>query len=217
MAGLEFPMPRSTLHLPSLAVGALVSGVAVATVLRMKRRRTRFTWKAVHTLKNGKACTTRAALANEYSTVMTFVEHLAEADGGIEQITATPEEIRAAFERGDLEVLFVEMAGVVVGMAIFQDSFRTFSGASLYLQDLVVAEGHRGCGIGTLLIRTLAAIALSRGCDRLFWESHLGNVKANDFYSATVGAENVRGDEQLLTWKLIGKKRLAANAKEIGL
>ena len=61
-------------------------------------------------------------------------------------------------------------------------------------------------------MRVLSAVALTRGADRLCWESHLGNAKANAFYASTIGAEHVTGDEQLLTWKLPGKDRLATVA-----
>ena len=96
----------------------------------------------------------------------------------------------------------------LAGAATYQYSYRTWSGESLYLQDLYVAAAHRGEGVGTQLIRGLAAVAVASDCDRMFWESHVGNARANKFYGSTVGAETAAGEHQLLTWKLVGVDRL---------
>ena len=71
-----------------------------------------------------------------------------------------------------------------------------------------MAAAHRGEGVGTQLLRGLAAVAVASDCDRMFWESHVGNARANKFYGSTVGAETVAGEHQLLTWKLVGVDRL---------
>ena len=67
---------------------------------------------------------------------------------------------------------------------------------------------NRGQGVGTQLIRGLAAVAVAGGCDRMFWESQVGNARANEFYGSTVGADAVLGEHHLLTWKLVGVDRL---------
>ena len=91
-------------------------------------------------------------------------------------------------------------------MAIIQDSFRTFSGMALYLQDLIVDDAHRGHGLGTLLFQVVAAYALRRGCNRVFWESVRGNDRANAFYSGgTIRAEQVTNH---LNWHIDGRGKL---------
>ena len=102
----------------------------------------------------------------------------------------------------------------VIGMAVFQESYRTWSGNSIYLQDLIIAEGHRGNGLGTLLLQVLSRLALERGCDRLFWETTVDNHKARAFYSGpTIRAKHA---EELLTYKLVGRERLSALATRVG-
>ena len=201
-----------------------VVGGAAAWALwrRHNKNPTLLKWHAQqHTLPStGEVVVTRSAEPHEHELVLSFVRQLAEADGGLDQIQCAAEVLRDGFHRGDFSVIFVERAAAgygVVGMALIQDSFRTFSGPSLYLQDLVINERHRGTGIGTLLMQTLAAVAISRGCDRVFWESHAGNASANTFYAKTIGGENVRGDEQLLTWKLVGRPKLEEAARRAGL
>ena len=71
-----------------------------------------------------------------------------------------------------------------------------------------MAAAFRGQGVGTQMIRGLAAAAVACGCDRMFWESQVGNARANEFYGSTVGADTLLGEHQLLTWKLVGVDRL---------
>ena len=154
----------------------------------------------------------RNACESDMKTLYTQIYDLAVLHEEEDELITTESSIASAFAAGAFHVLLITLSdtGEVVGSAIFQDSYRTWSGWSLYLQDLIVDTEHRGKGLGTLLMRALAAVAVARGCDRMFWESHASNQKANAFYSATIGAETLTGEHQLLTWKLIGVDRLSA-------
>ena len=192
------------------ATAAAVCGAAVTAAILGRRKR--FTWRSSHRLESGGAtCVIRAAQRADADAVIAFVYKLAAADGGVSQVTVSTATIRRAFVAGEIHALLVELEGVVVAMAVVQESFRTFTGHSLYLQDLIVDQAHRGAGIGTLLLSVLAEGAAvhhrESSCDgtpMVFWESHAGNYKANRFYAGTVGAETTSGDQQHLIWKLRG-------------
>jgi GNAT superfamily N-acetyltransferase len=49
---------------------------------------------------------------------------------------------------------------------------------------LYVAEAARGAGVGTLLLKTVAAIAHGEGCKRFNWQALDWNTPALDFYKA---------------------------------
>ncbi len=51
-----------------------------------------------------------------------------------------------------------------------------------YLQDLFVAPGRRGGGVGRLLIDTVAAMARELGCSRAHWLTHETNRDAMRLY-----------------------------------
>ena len=53
----------------------------------------------------------------------------------------------------------------------------------LYLEDLYVQPTLRGSGLGTALLRRLAAIALERQCGRFEWSVLDWNQTAIDFYT----------------------------------
>jgi GNAT superfamily N-acetyltransferase len=51
-----------------------------------------------------------------------------------------------------------------------------------YLQDLFVASGRRGGGVGRLLIEAVAAKARTLGCSRVHWLTHETNRDAMQLY-----------------------------------
>ena len=53
---------------------------------------------------------------------------------------------------------------------------------SCYLQDLYVAEGARGSGIGRALIEAVADKAREAGSSRLYWHTHETNRTAQALY-----------------------------------
>ena len=187
------------------------SAGALAATLLLSRRKRHFSWrKQQFLLPDGTSCWLRNASSADIVKVYQQICDLAAHEN--DELQTTQCDVAKAFARRDFYVLLAEIDSVVVASAIFQDSYRTWTGPSLYLQDIIVDAPLRGKGLGTLLMQGLASVAIQRGCNQMFWESHEFNAKANAFYAETVGGENIRGDHQLLTWKLVGEDRLVACA-----
>lgn len=199
------------LVLPAAAVFA--AGVLAAKVFYRRHYPPTFSWHSAHTLPSGIRVQLRSGNSADIGALYKQIRALAELHDELDDLLTTEADIRSAFEDGGFHVLLVELDGEVVGSAITQDSYRTWTGPSLYLQDLIVEETHRGKGIGTLVMRALAAIAIRRGCNQLFWESHAGNSKANAFYADVIGGETSTGEHQIVTWKLMGTNKLASCAE----
>lgn len=73
--------------------------------------------------------------------------------------------------------------GRVVGMCSGQLVFSTAEGApSVWVEDVVVAEGARGQGIGRALLGSILDWAASRGATRAQLLVDLDNAPALDFY-----------------------------------
>ena len=73
-------------------------------------------------------------------------------------------------EKKKAEILFALENNIEIGFALFLNNFSTFLGkAGIYLEDLYVKPEYRGKGYGRKIIKTLAQIALERGCGRLEW------------------------------------------------
>jgi len=81
------------------------------------------------------------------------------------------------------EVLLAESGGEAAGFALFFHNYSTFLGRrGLWLEDLFVLPAHRRRGCAQALLRTLAAVAVERGCGRFEWAVLDWNAGAIDFY-----------------------------------
>ena len=192
---------------------AFVAGAASALLavwLRQRQRRRSDAPEPIQkSLRDGRQLVLRGATRADVDGVFELcVRRLAIEHDALDELQTTVEAFSRAFAAGKFHLLVAEIDGALAGAATYQYSYRTWTGESLYLQDLYVAAAHRGEGVGTQLLRGLAAVAVASDCDRMFWESHVGNARANVFYGSTVGAETVAGEHQLLTWKLVGVDRL---------
>ena len=192
---------------------AFVAGAASALLavwLRQRQRRRSDAPEPIQkSLRDGRQLVLRGATRADIGGVFELcVRRLAIEHDALDELQTTVEAFARAFAAGKFHLLVAEIDGALAGAATYQFSYRTWTGESLYLQDLCVAAAHRGEGVGTQMIRGLASIAVASGCDRMFWESQVGNARANEFYGSTVGADTVLGEHQLLTWKLVGVDRL---------
>lgn len=192
---------------------AFVAGAASALLavwLRQRQRRRSDAPEPIQkSLRDGRQLVLRGATRADVEAVFELcVRRLAIEHDALDELQTTVEAFARAFAAGKFHLLVAEVDGALAGAATYQYSYRTWSGESLYLQDLCVAAAHRGQGVGTQLVRGLAAVAVAGGCDRMFWESQVGNARANEFYGSTVGADTVLGEHQLLTWKIVGVDRL---------
>mmetsp|Transcript_24093 Transcript_24093/g.73764 ORF Transcript_24093/g.73764 Transcript_24093/m.73764 type:complete len:101 (-) Transcript_24093:193-495(-) len=81
-------------------------------------------------------------------------------------------------------------------MAAFFETYSTWEGKCLFLEDLFISASARGKGAGTALLRAVAAVAKERHAARLQWQALDWNDRAITFYqSSAVGArERVEDD-----------------------
>ena len=192
---------------------AFLAGAASALLavwLRQRQRRRSDAPEPIQkSLRDGRQLVLRGATRADVDGVFELcVRRLAIEHDALDELQTSVEAFARAFAAGKFHLLVAEIDGALAGAATYQYSYRTWTGESLYLQDLCVAAAYRGEGVGTQMIRGLAAVAVAGGCDRMFWESQVGNARANEFYGSTVGADTVLGEHQLLTWKLVGVDRL---------
>lgn len=84
--------------------------------------------------------------------------------------------------------LVAELAGRVVGIAVWYRSYSTWTGVpGIYLEDLFVEPEHRGHGFGKGFLVALARIAVERDYGRFEWVVLDWNTPAVDFYEALGG------------------------------
>ncbi len=74
-------------------------------------------------------------------------------------------------------------SGTAIGMVNWIDHRTNWAlGNNCYLQDLYVSAGGRGLGTGRALIEAVADGARTRGCARVYWQTHETNETAMLLY-----------------------------------
>ena len=104
----------------------------------------------------------------------------------------TPEAMRSAvFDDPRVRMLVAEVAGKVVGCAMFHDSYDTANAArGLYLNDIIVDESVRGDGVARALMAGVIREAKKQGDVFVWWTAKPTNSRALAFYKK-LGAINV--------------------------
>ena len=136
----------------------------------------------------------RSATEADTPVILDFINQLAAYENMPDQVVATEDLLREwIFDKGKAEVLIGSVDGQNAGFALFFHNFSTWLGrAGIYLEDLYVMPEFRGLGLGKVLLRKLAAIAVERGCGRLEWSCLDWNQPSIDFY-LSLGAEPLEG------------------------
>ncbi|MBU6489416.1 MAG: GNAT family N-acetyltransferase [Burkholderiales bacterium] len=128
----------------------------------------------------------RDAAPHDVGAMISLMRELAEYEKLTHLFVATEDSLREALfsPRPAAEALVAEREGRVVGYALYFHNFSTFlSRRGLYLEDLYVQPNLRGSGLGTAMVRRLAAIAVERQCGRFEWSVLDWNQSAIDFYT----------------------------------
>lgn len=145
----------------------------------------------------------RYATENDVPLIHRFIVELAKYEKLENEVVATEELLREwIFEKKKAEVIFALEGDKEVGFALFFHNFSTFLGrAGLYLEDLFVLPEYRSKGYGKALLKTLAKIAVDRGCGRLDWCCLDWNKPSIEFYKS-LGALSL---DEWTTYRLSGE------------
>ena len=122
-----------------------------------------------------------------------LVSELAEFERLAHNVTGSVDELRAALTAGHCHALLAVTAegGQPAGFALWFHNFSTFlARRGLYLEDLFVRPAWRRHGLGKMLLKRLAQIAVERGCGRFEWAVLDWNESAIQFYRS-LGAQAV--------------------------
>ena len=129
--------------------------------------------------------TLRAATPQDLPAVVGLIRELAEFEHLAHLVVVTPESLHPHLfgPRPAAEAVVAQVQGQVVAFALFFTNYSTFlTLPGLYLEDLYVQPAHRRHGLGQLLLRHLAQIAVARGYGRFEWSVLDWNANAIGFY-----------------------------------
>ncbi|HEV7161671.1 MAG TPA: GNAT family N-acetyltransferase [Solirubrobacteraceae bacterium] len=159
----------------------------------------------------------RPAQPEDVTLLLDLFRELAVYEKLEDQVQANEERLHTALfgERPAAETLIAEVAGETAGYALFFPTFSTFlSIQGIWLEDLFVRPAQRGGGVGKALLAAVAAVARTRGAERLEWSALDWNELALGFYER-IGAQQMH---EWITHRLIGDElaSLAAEAQVVG-
>lgn len=145
----------------------------------------------------------RYAKREDTALILDFIKGLAEYEKMSDEVVADEKTLAEwIFDKQKAEVIFALEDEKEVGFALFFHNFSTFLGrAGIYLEDLFVKPEYRGKGYGKGLLKTLAAIAVERGCGRLEWCCLDWNRPSIDFY-LSLGAKQM---DEWTTYRVTGE------------
>jgi GNAT superfamily N-acetyltransferase len=127
----------------------------------------------------------RPASAADVPDILRLIKALAAYEKLEGEVVATEERLRESLfgPRPAAETLLACVQGRPVGFAVFFHNYSTFRGrAGVYVEDLFVEPAHRGSGCGAALLRSVARLAVERGCERFEWSVLDWNEPAIGFY-----------------------------------
>ncbi len=107
-------------------------------------------------------------------------------------VTASLVDYHAAYDSGLINCFVAESDGHIVGMTLFYDTYSTWKGKMLYLEDFVVKASYRRSGIGQQLFEATVNHAKQTQCKLIKWQVLDWNQLALDFYekqNATIEKE----------------------------
>jgi GNAT superfamily N-acetyltransferase len=133
--------------------------------------------------------TIRAATSADAALILEFVRDLAIYEREPHAVKIGAEQLqRDGFpeDGGEryFECLIAEEEGQPAGIALFFPVYSTWRGRCIHLEDLFVRPQFRGRGVGKALLIRVAAIAVERGCAKLFWHVLDWNEPAIEFYKS---------------------------------
>jgi GNAT superfamily N-acetyltransferase len=133
----------------------------------------------------------RPARPADVPEILGLIRELAAYERAPDEVRATEEQLHTALF-GAHPAAFAHVAELdddVVGVAVWFLNFSTWLGRhGVYLEDLYVRPAVRGRGVGTALLRELAALCVERGYGRFEWWVLDWNESAIGFYTS-IGAE----------------------------
>lgn len=126
----------------------------------------------------------RKAVKSDAASILFLIRELAIFEKEPQAVILTQTQIeRDGFgDRPLFECFVAEVAGQVVGMALYYPRYSTWKGPTFHLEDLIVTEPMKGKGIGTQLYNAFLEYAYDKGVKRVEWTVLDWNLPAIKFY-----------------------------------
>ncbi len=120
----------------------------------------------------------------DVSLILQLIKELAKYEKLANEVVATESILsESLFVNKHAEAFIIEVNQQPIGFAIIYHNFSSFLGkAGLYLEDIYIKPEFRHLGYGKQMLKFLAHLATSRGCERIEWSVLNWNESSIKFY-----------------------------------
>ena len=148
--------------------------------------------------------TIRKGVKADLSQVLNLIKELAAYERAPQEVTVTVEEMeRDGFGVNPIYKFFVaEKDNIIIGISLYYIKYSTWKGKCIFLEDIIVTEQFRKCGIGKKLFDEVVKIAKETKVKRLEWQVLEWNEPAIKFYEKL----NSHFDGEWINCKLTDKE-----------
>ena len=125
----------------------------------------------------------RHAKPQDICSVLELIQELAEFEREPKAVVNTESDLNQhIFKDKICNTIVAEDKNEIIGFALYYNSYSTWKGKCLYLEDLYVQEAKRNQGVGNLLFEKIISIAEYQKVRRLEWLVLDWNQPAIQFY-----------------------------------
>lgn len=128
--------------------------------------------------------TIRKAKKEDMDQVMNLITELAvfEKEPDAVEISVNYLKEKGFGKHPSFQCFVAEKDETIVGIALVYKRFSTWKGEVLHLEDLIVSQKMRGCGLGKALLDQVVKYGNELGVKRISWEVLDWNTPAIEFY-----------------------------------
>ena len=127
----------------------------------------------------------RKAVQDDCPRMMELIKELAVFEKAPDAVTVTPEHFaKAGFGENPVwqALVAIDDSEKIIGISLWYMRYSTWKGLRLYLEDLIVTEQFRGCGIGKKLFEETIREARKLNVSGMMWQVLDWNKPAIEFY-----------------------------------